>query len=181
MRFSRHGKAFAVAVVALEGNTEESFVRFHDAIQLDLGLHFLQGIKYLVTEEEGCVLGNLALVGGCADGHAVHHAMHILHVGFQVQLGSVEDGAGGVGESLATALADETLVAGLGLAVLLAANETAVRAEHAIMEAVLVEELFHAGSVDNLGHLGRHTEHLHETHLVLFGQGVVHLVDDIDF
>ena len=181
MRFTGHGEAFAVAVIALEGNTEKGLVGLHDAVQLDLGLHFLQGIKYLVAKEEGRVLGNLALVSGCTNSHAVHHAMHILHVGFQVQLGSVEDGAGGVGESLATALADETLVAGLGLAVLLAVNKTAVRAEHAIVETILVEELFHCGRVDNLGHLGRHTEHLHETHLVLFGQGVVHLVDDIDF
>lgn len=181
MRLSRHGKALTVAMVALEGYAEESLVGFHDAIQLDLGLHFLQGIKYLVAEEEGCVLGNLALVSGCADGHAVHHAVHILHVGFQVQLGSVEDGAGGVGESLATAFADETLVAGLGLAVLLAVNETAMRAEHSIVETILVEELFHCGRVDNLGHLGRHAEHLHESHLVLFGQGVIHLVHDVDF
>lgn len=32
-----------------------------------------------------------------------------------------------------------------------------------------------------IGHLRRHAEHLHEAHLVRFGQGVVHLVNKIYF
>lgn len=67
---------------------DEAFIGFLNATQLYLGLHFLKGGKYLVAEEEDRALGNLALVRGCTDAHAVNHAMHILHVAFHVQLGN---------------------------------------------------------------------------------------------
>lgn len=56
-----------------------------------------------------------------------------------------------------------------------------MRTAYAIVEAVLAKELFHRGGVDDFGHLRRHAEHLHETHLVRLGQGVVHLVNKIYF
>lgn len=81
MRFSRHGKAFAVTMVALERDAEERFIGFYDAVQLDLVLHFLQGVKDLVAEEESRIFGNLALHGTRTDCHPVHHAMDIVQEG----------------------------------------------------------------------------------------------------
>ena len=34
---------------------------------------------------------------------------------------------------------------------------------------------------ENFSHLRRHSEHLHEAHLVRLGQGVIQLIDEIDF
>ena len=70
----------------------------YDAIQFYLGLHFLQSIQNLVAEEEGGVLGNTALISRCPNRHTVHHTMHIAEIGIKRQLGSMEDGAGRIGE-----------------------------------------------------------------------------------
>lgn len=122
-----------------------------------------------MAKEEGRVLGNYALISRCADSHAVHHAMYIAEIGVERELGSMENGAGRIGEGPVASLAHETLVSSLGLAVLLDINEAAMRTAYTIVEAVLAKELFHRGGVDDFGHLRRHAEHLHEAHLVRLG------------